>query len=125
VEAANSGVISFVGDLGIYGNTVMIDHGLGLMTLYSHLSSMDVKVGDKVKQEQIIGKTGETGFAGGDHLHFGVYLQGVAILPKEWWDKKWIKDNVLPKLEGRSSESVIEEVKEARKARRAGRNKAH
>ncbi|MBM4264887.1 MAG: M23 family metallopeptidase [Deltaproteobacteria bacterium] len=123
VEAANSGVVSFVGDLGIYGNTVMIDHGLGLMTLYSHLSSMDVKVGDSVKQEQIIGKTGETGFAGGDHLHFGVYLQGVAILPKEWWDKKWINDNVLPKLEGRSSESVIEEAKEARKGRRAARAK--
>lgn len=123
VEASNSGVVAFTGDLGLYGNTVIIDHGLGLMTLYSHLSSMDVKVGDSVKQEQVIGKTGETGFAGGDHLHFGVYLQGVAILPKEWWDKKWINDNVLPKLEGRSSESVIEEAKEARKARRGAKPK--
>ena len=124
VEAANSGVVVYVGDLGIYGNTVMIDHGLGLMTLYAHLSSIDVKVGDPIKQEQIIGKTGETGFAAGDHLHFGVYLHGLAILPKEWWDKKWINDNVQPKLEGKSSESVIEEAKEARQARKPVRKKA-
>lgn len=107
-EAANHGVVAFVGDLGIYGNTVIIDHGLGLFTLYSHLSSTDVKVGDKVKQEQPIGKTGETGLAGGDHLHFGVYLHGVAILPVEWWDQKWIKDNIQPKFDGQTSESIAE-----------------
>ena len=120
-EAANSGVVAFVGDLGIYGNTVMIDHGLGLMTLYSHLSSIDVKVGDQIKQLQIIGKTGETGLAAGDHLHFGVYLQGVPVLPKEWWDPKWIKDNIEPKLDGSSSEKAEEEKpvrKTARKRRR-------
>jgi murein DD-endopeptidase MepM/ murein hydrolase activator NlpD len=99
-EAANSGVIAFVGDLGIYGNTVIIDHGLGLFTLYSHLSSIDVKVGEPIKQRQVIGKTGETGLAAGDHLHFGVYLHGVPILPVEWWDQKWINDNIQPKLEG-------------------------
>ncbi|HWO41188.1 MAG TPA: M23 family metallopeptidase, partial [Candidatus Eisenbacteria bacterium] len=77
VEAANSGVVLFVGDLGIYGNTVLIDHGLGLTTLYSHLSSIDVKVGDSVAPQQVIGKTGETGLAAGDHLHFAVYLHGV------------------------------------------------
>ena len=110
-EASNDGVVAFVGDLGIYGNTVILDHGLGLFTLYSHLSSIDVKVGDKIKKEQAIGKTGETGLAGGDHLHFGVYLHGVAILPVEWWDQKWIKDNVQPKLDGLTGESV-EETKE-------------
>ena len=117
-EAANSGVVAFTGDLGIYGNTVIIDHGLGLFTLYSHLSSIDVKVGDPIKQRQIIGKTGETGLAVGDHLHFGVYLHGLAILPVEWWDEKWIRDNVEPKLMGKSSESVQEENKSARKAAR-------
>jgi hypothetical protein len=117
-EAANSGVVAFVGDLGIYGNTVIIDHGLGLFTLYSHLSSIDVKVGDPIKQRQIIGKTGETGLAAGDHLHFGVYLHGLAILPVEWWDEKWIRDNVEPKLLGKSSESAQEERKSVRKAAR-------
>ena len=100
VEASNSGVVAFTGDLGIYGNTVIIDHGLGLATLYGHLSSIDVKEGEPVKQKQIIGKSGETGLAAGDHLHFGVYLNGVAVLPIEWWDEKWIRDNVTPKLEG-------------------------
>ncbi|MSP37939.1 MAG: M23 family metallopeptidase [Deltaproteobacteria bacterium] len=117
-EAANSGVVAFTGDLGIYGNTVILDHGLGLFTLYSHLSSIDVKVGDAVKQQQAIGKTGETGLAAGDHLHFGVYLHGLAILPVEWWDQKWIRDNVEPKLLGKSSEAVQEEHKSARKAAR-------
>jgi murein DD-endopeptidase MepM/ murein hydrolase activator NlpD len=108
IEAANSGTIAFIGDLGIYGNTVIIDHGLGLFTLYSHLSSIDVKEGDSIKQRQIIGNTGETGLAAGDHLHYGVYLHGVAVLPVEWWDPKWINDNIDPKLQGRSGEEIAE-----------------
>jgi murein DD-endopeptidase MepM/ murein hydrolase activator NlpD len=107
-EAANSGLVAFVGDLGIYGNTVIIDHGLGLFTLYSHLSSIDVKVGDPIKQHQPLGKTGETGLAVGDHLHFGVYLNGLAVLPVEWWDQKWINDNIQPKLEGQTGESIAQ-----------------
>jgi len=107
VEAANSGTVAFTGDLGLYGNTVILDHGLGLFTLYGHLSSIDVKAGDKISAQQIIGKTGETGFAGGDHLHYGVYLDGVAILPVEWWDGKWIADNITPKLEGRGEEPAV------------------
>jgi murein DD-endopeptidase MepM/ murein hydrolase activator NlpD len=123
-EAANGGVVAFVGDLGIYGNTVIIDHGLGLFTLYSHLSSIDVKVGEQMKQKQVIGKTGETGLAAGDHLHFGVYLHGVPILPVEWWDQKWINDNIQPKLEGSAGEIAAEPreaktpSKQARKRRR-------
>ena len=108
VEAANSGVVAFVGPLGIYGNAVIIDHGLGLFTLYGHLSSIDVKAGDSIAKRQIIGKTGETGLAAGDHLHYGVYLDGVAVLPAEWWDAKWIKDNIAPKLEGHSGTQIAE-----------------
>ena len=124
VEAANSGTVAFVGDLGIYGNAVILDHGLGLFTLYGHLSSIDVKVGDSIKQRQIMGKTGETGLAAGDHLHYGVYLHGVAVLPVEWWDQKWINDNIEPKLEGQSGEAIAESQqskaprKTARKRRR-------
>jgi len=108
IEAANSGTIVFVGPLGIYGNATIIDHGLGLFTLYGHQSSMDVKAGDTVAKRQIIGKTGETGLAAGDHLHYGVYLDGVAILPVEWWDAKWIDDNITPKLEGHSGQEIAE-----------------
>ena len=106
VEAANSGRVAFAGDLGIYGNTVILDHGIGLFTLYSHLSSIDVKEGDSIKQRQALGRTGETGLAGGDHLHYGVYLHGVAVLPVEWWDAKWIDDNIQPKLSGLSGEEI-------------------
>jgi murein DD-endopeptidase MepM/ murein hydrolase activator NlpD len=108
VEAANNGTVVFAGDLGIYGNTVILDHGLGLFTLYSHLSSIDATVGESVKQRQIIGRTGETGLAAGDHLHYGVYLNGVAVLPVEWWDPKWIADNIQPKLEGKTGEAIAE-----------------
>jgi murein DD-endopeptidase MepM/ murein hydrolase activator NlpD len=123
VEAANNGVVSYVGDLGIYGNAVIIDHGLGLSTLYGHLSSIDVKEGEQIKQQQVIGKTGETGLAVGDHLHFGVYLQGVPVLPLEWWDQKWIKDNVTAKLNPSTAESSAESkpaqaAKASRKRRR-------
>ena len=98
VGAANAGMVVFAGPLGIYGNTVIIDHGFGLCTLYSHLSSVAVTSGNAVKKGANIGRTGETGLAIGDHLHYGVYIQGVAVLPLEWWDPKWIRDNVTGKL---------------------------
>ncbi|HKA41315.1 MAG TPA: M23 family metallopeptidase [Burkholderiales bacterium] len=123
VEAANSGAVAFTGDLGIYGNAVILDHGLGLFTLYGHLSTIDVKPGDTVKQRQIIGKTGETGLAAGDHLHYGVYLNGVAILPVEWWDQKWIDDNIQPKLEGHSGEAIAKSQEAQAPRRTAGRRR--
>ncbi|MEO5361181.1 MAG: M23 family metallopeptidase [Nitrospirota bacterium] len=95
VYAANSGVVAFASELGIYGNTVIIDHGLGLMSLYGHLSSIDVKEGAAVEKTTVIGKSGMTGFAAGDHLHYGVLLHGVYISPVHWWDKLWINKRVL------------------------------
>src|SRR6185295_17115341 len=122
IEAANSGKVVFAEDLGIYGNTVILDHGLGLFTLYGHMSAFDVKVGDAVKQRQPLGKSGETGLAAGDHLHYGVYLHGVAVLPVEWWDQKWIDDNIQPKLAGHSGEAIAKSQESerisARKKRR-------
>jgi murein DD-endopeptidase MepM/ murein hydrolase activator NlpD len=122
VEAANSGTVAFTGDLGIYGNTVILDHGLGLFTLYSHLSSIAVKEGESIQARHILGKTGETGLAAGDHLHYGVYLNGVAILPIEWWDQKWITDNIAPKLEGHTAEA-IHKAQESERPRKPARKK--
>jgi len=98
IEAANNGVVAFSGDLGIYGNTVIIDHGMGLFTLYSHMSLMGVKKGDEVKRKQIIGKTGQTGLTTGDHLHYATMLHGVPVLPLEWWDRRWVDENILSKI---------------------------
>jgi len=98
VDAANSGIVRFAGDLGIYGNTVIIDHGLGLMSLYGHLSTILVKEGQAINKGEIIAKTGSTGLAGGDHLHFGILMHGYEVTPLPWWDAHWIKVNVLENL---------------------------
>lgn len=98
VPAANAGTVVFAADLGIYGNCVVLDHGLGLQTLYAHLSQIDVQVGDTVSKEQIVGRTGTSGLAGGDHLHFDVLISGQQVNPIEWWDPSWIKNNVTDKL---------------------------
>jgi Peptidase family M23 len=99
VPAANDGVVVFAQYFGIYGNAILIDHGCGLQTLYGHLSSFAVKPGDRVTRGQIIGQTGDTGLAGGDHLHFSVLLDGVFVNPFEWWDPHWIHDRITAKLE--------------------------
>jgi len=94
IPAANAGVVVYAAPLTIYGNTVVVDHGWGLQTLYAHLSSIEVKDGDEVKKGQPLGKSGATGLALGDHLHFEVLIQGVSVTPVEWWDGKWIRDHV-------------------------------
>ncbi|MBI4560773.1 MAG: M23 family metallopeptidase [Candidatus Rokubacteria bacterium] len=96
--AANSGVVVFAGPLTIYGNSVIVDHGLGLQTLYAHLSSIDVRVGDRVERGQELGRTGTSGLAIGDHLHFEVLIHGVSVTPLEWWDGKWIRDHITRPL---------------------------
>ena len=98
VPAANDGRVVYADDLGIYGQCVIIDHGLGLQTLYGHLSQIGVKVDDRVRKGQIIGSTGNTGLAGGDHLHFGTVISGEQVNPIEWWDPSWIRHNVTDKL---------------------------
>jgi murein DD-endopeptidase MepM/ murein hydrolase activator NlpD len=102
IEAANDGVILLAEYFGIYGNTVLIDHGCGLISLYGHLSSIGVQPGQQVKKRDVIGRSGATGLAGGDHLHFGLFLQGVPVNPTDWWDGKWIKDHVLDRISGGS-----------------------
>ena len=98
VHASNTGIVIFANFLGIYGNCVILDHGLGVQSLYAHLSSMAVKEGDKVEKGAEIGRTGVTGLAGGDHLHFTMLLQGTPVNPVEWWDGHWMQDRILRKI---------------------------
>jgi murein DD-endopeptidase MepM/ murein hydrolase activator NlpD len=98
IVAANAGVVLNASWLGIYGNCVIIDHGMGVQSLYGHLSSFDVNVGDKVTRGQTIGRSGMTGMAGGDHLHFTMLVAGRMVNPVEWWDPHWIQDRVMRKL---------------------------
>jgi murein DD-endopeptidase MepM/ murein hydrolase activator NlpD len=98
VLAANRGRVLHASWLGIYGNCVILDHGMGLQSLYAHLSSIDVQVGDLVERDQQLGRSGATGLAGGDHLHFTMLLGGNAITPIDWWSDQWVQDRVLRKL---------------------------
>jgi murein DD-endopeptidase MepM/ murein hydrolase activator NlpD len=131
VPAANKGTVVFAGSLSIYGNVVVLDHGLGLQTLYGHLSALDVKVGDAVDTGQVLGRSGATGLALGDHLHYEVLVNGISVTPLEWWDAKWMRDRVnkplkdagLPELAGleRGGSSDSDEDKPARPAPRRRR----
>ena len=98
VLAANAGKVVNARWLGIFGNCVIIDHGMGVASLYGHLSSFDVKVGDSVTRGQTIGKSGMTGLAAGDHLHFTMLVAGHPVNPVEWWDSHWVQDRVDRKL---------------------------
>jgi len=98
VTAANAGRVMYAGYLGIYGNCVILDHGMGVQTLYAHLSTMDVERGDSVKSGEAIGRSGMTGLAGGDHVHFTTLLAGRPVNPVEWWDPHWIADRIDRKL---------------------------
>jgi Peptidase family M23 len=94
VVAANDGKVVWAAPLGIYGNCIVLDHGYGLQSIYGHLSAIAVKEGDMVKRGQEMGKSGSTGLAGGDHLHYSMQVEGVEVNPVEWWDEHWIKDHV-------------------------------
>ena len=98
VQAANRGKVVHAGWLGIYGNCVVVDHGLGLQSLYAHLSQMAVATGDLVEMDQELGRSGATGLAGGDHLHFTMLLGGHAVTPIDWWSAQWVQDRVIRKL---------------------------
>ncbi len=98
VDAANHGTVEFADFLGIYGNTIIVDHGLGVFSLYAHLSNMAVNPGDFVEKGDKIGTTDTTGLARGDHLHFSMLINGVFVDPVEWWDPHWIEMSILSYL---------------------------
>lgn len=98
IRAANRGKVVFANYLGIYGNMVIIDHGQGIASLYSHLSSIDTTVGAMVEKDQPIGRSGATGMAGGDHLHFSMLVHSIFVTPIQWWDQHWIDVNIKSAL---------------------------
>ena len=104
IECSNDGVVAYANYLGIYGNCVIVDHGLGLLSLYAHLSTIQVEPGEQVARGQTVGLSGQTGLAGGDHLHFSMIIQGVHVNPLEWWDRNWLGQQLLPKLKPDPSE---------------------
>ena len=99
VPAANTGKVVYAETLGIYGRLVVIDHGYGLFSMYAHLSNFNVHVGQRVKKGDIIGNTGTSGLAGGDHLHYSILMSGTFVDPLEWWDASWIRNNITNKFE--------------------------
>lgn len=99
VQASNDGVVVYAASLGIYGNCIVVDHGYGLQTIYGHLSRIDVHDGDSVKRGQVMGLSGMTGMAGGDHIHFAMQEDGVQIDAKEWWDPHWIRDHISRRVD--------------------------
>lgn len=90
----NGGDIVYSDYNGLYGNMPIIYHGLGLYTLYGHCSSVNISSGDFLNAKKAIARTGKSGYAMGDHLHFGVLVQGIEVRPAEWMDKTWIKLNI-------------------------------
>ena len=94
IKAANTGRVIFTDYLGIYGNTVILDHGQGLSSLYSHLSRIDTTMDKMVDKDEVIGHSGTTGMAGGDHLHYSMLVHGIFVTPVEWWDQHWIDVNI-------------------------------
>ena len=99
VVASNDGRVVYAAPLGIYGNCIVVDHGYALQSVYGHLSEIAVREGDMVKRGQILGKSGQTGLAGGDHIHFSMQLDGVQIDPREWWDGHWIRDHIAKRVD--------------------------
>lgn len=103
ISASQRGVVVHADYLGIYGNCVIVDHGLGVQSLYAHLSSIDVKTGDTVEKGQQLGRSGMTGLAGGDHLHFTTLVGGEQVNPVDWWSAQWMQDRVLRKITAASA----------------------
>jgi murein DD-endopeptidase MepM/ murein hydrolase activator NlpD len=106
VQAANTGRVAYAAWLGIYGNCVIVDHGMGVQSLYAHMSSIVVKPGSPVSTGQVLGYTGSTGLAGGDHLHFTMLLGGNPVTPIDWWSGKWVHDRILRKLQEASQDRL-------------------
>lgn len=98
VEACNNGIIAAITDVGIYGKTIVIDHGLGLFSTYSWLGESTVRLGQEVRAGELIARIGKSGmYRDGSYL-FQLRLSGIAVDPREWWDKSWYYAHVIDKV---------------------------
>ncbi len=95
IKTSNAGIVVFDQYNGIYGNNLIIYHGFGLYSLYGHCSNILAHKGSVVKAGEVVAKTGATGLALGDHLHFGILIQGFDTRAAEWMDPVWIKTNII------------------------------
>lgn len=98
IMSSNRGIVLLKSYLGLYGNTALIYHGFGISSIYAHMQEGLVEVSDEVSYGTQIGKTGQTGWAFGDHLHFGILVQGHFVRLAEWLDQKWIDNNIISVL---------------------------
>ncbi|HHO42643.1 MAG TPA: M23 family metallopeptidase, partial [Epsilonproteobacteria bacterium] len=94
IVVSNPGKVVFADFNGIYGNMPVVDHGMGLFTIYGHCTDIFFQAGSEIAAKEKIATTGVSGLALGDHLHFGILVQGVEVIPQEWMDKQWIKLNI-------------------------------
>lgn len=106
ITLSNNGIAVISEELGVHGNTIVVDHGFGISSLYAHLSTFYVNAGDVLEEKTILGRTGTSGLALGDHLHFGISIQGIPVIPTEWMDSKWLKVNILDVLN--EAKTIIE-----------------
>lgn len=104
----NPGIVTLNEFVGIDGNSIVVYHGLGLSTLYAHLTTSDVNVGDMLEANTKIANTGNTGLALGDHLHFSVLVQGYEVWNTEWMDANWIKLNITNVIN--EAKAVIDQI---------------
>ena len=107
IKTQNSAKVVYNNYNGLYGNMPILSYGLGLYTLYGHCSSVDVTEGEEVPAGAKIASTGKSGYAMGDHLHFGVLVQGIEVRPQEWMDRQWIKLNISDII--KNAKKIIDE----------------
>ena len=99
IRAANDGIVILAADLPLYGQTVVIDHGFGLTSLYAHLSAIEHLEGTRVVSGQTIGASGSSGLLDRPLLEFQMRLHGVPVRPIEWWDSRWILEHIDAKID--------------------------
>lgn len=99
ISAAAPGKLIYVGDLGLYGKSVIVDHGFGLATVYGYLDSTSAEIDAEVKAGTVLGKAGVSGFSEAPGFLYEVRIHGIPVRPIEWWDARWVHDHIRRKID--------------------------